>query len=106
MSSKELHASRVPAGYTPNVFEFIVPLVLLIAIAVGTFVATGAPQVNWAFAAALFSSIFIAMFKGMALGDIIDGDIFTNAGDILFDRHASLGVDRSACVRCRWSRLC
>lgn len=73
MSSKELHTSRVPAGYTPNVFEFIVPLVLLIAIAVGTFVATGSPQVNWAFAAALFSSIFIAMFKGMALGDIIDG---------------------------------
>lgn len=73
MSSKELHASRVPAGYTPNVFEFIVPLVLLIGIAVGTFAATGSPQVNWAFAAALFSSIFIAMFKGMALGDIIDG---------------------------------
>ncbi len=73
LSSKELHASRVPEGYTPNVFEFLVPLVLLIGIAVGTFVFSGSPQVNWAFAAALFSSIFIAMFKGMALGDIIDG---------------------------------
>jgi len=73
LSSKELHASNVPPGYNPNVLEFVIPLALLIAIAVGTFIINGAPQVNWAFATALFVSIFIAMFKGMSLGNIIEG---------------------------------
>ena len=73
LSSKELHASNVPAGYKPHVLEFLVPLFVLIGIAVGTFVAFGSPQVNWAFATALFLSIFIAMFKGMSLGNIIEG---------------------------------
>ena len=73
LSSKELHASHVPDGYTPNVLEFIVPLLLLIGIAVGTFVAYGSPQVNWAFATALMFSIFVALFKGMSLGNIIEG---------------------------------
>lgn len=73
LSSKELHASHVPEGYTPNVLEFIVPLLLLIGIAVGTFVANGSPQVNWAFATALMFSIFVALLKGMSLGNIIEG---------------------------------
>ncbi len=73
MSAKELHTSRVPDGYTPAVFEFLLPLLLLIGIAVGTFIASGSPQVNWAFGAALMSSIFMALFKGMRLGDVIEG---------------------------------
>ncbi len=73
LSSKELQASHVPEGYTPNVLEFILPLLLLIGIAVGTFVANGSPQVNWAFAAALFFSIFVALIKGMSLGNVIEG---------------------------------
>ena len=73
LSSKELQASHVPEGYTPNVLEFVVPLLLLIGIAVGTFVVNGSPQVNWAFAAALFLSIFVALFKGMSLVNIIEG---------------------------------
>jgi Na+/H+ antiporter NhaC len=59
LSSKELHASHVPEGYQPNVLEFVVPLLLLIGIAVGTFIAFGSPQVNWAFATALLFSIFV-----------------------------------------------
>jgi Na+/H+ antiporter NhaC len=73
LSAKELHASHVPAGYTPNVLEFIVPLVVLIGVAVGTFVFGGVPQVNWAFASALMISIFIALVKGMSLGNVIEG---------------------------------
>ncbi|WP_405223364.1 Na+/H+ antiporter NhaC family protein [Lentisalinibacter sediminis] len=73
MSAKELHASHVPPGYRPQVAEFFVPLALLIAIAVGTFVAMGTPRVNWAFGAALLLSVLVALFKGMHLGQVIEG---------------------------------
>ena len=73
LSSKELHASHVPEGYSPNVLEFVVPLLLLIGIAVGTFIAFGSPQVNWAFATALLFSVFVALIKGMSLGNVIEG---------------------------------
>jgi Na+/H+ antiporter NhaC len=72
-SAVELHASNVPAGYSPNVLEFVAPLILLITIAVGSFVAFGSPQVNWAFGAALLLSASIAMLKGMSLSDVING---------------------------------
>jgi Na+/H+ antiporter NhaC len=73
LSSKELQASNVPKGYNPNVLEFFVPLVLLISIAVGTFLVRGSPQVNWAFASALLVSALVALFKGMSLGNVIEG---------------------------------
>ncbi|NNF15902.1 MAG: sodium:proton antiporter [Gammaproteobacteria bacterium] len=73
MSARELQASHVPVGYAPAVFEFVVPLLLLISIAVGTFVLMGTPKVNWAFGAALLSSVLIALFKGMTLGHVIEG---------------------------------
>jgi Na+/H+ antiporter NhaC len=73
LSSKELHASNVPKGYNPNVLEFFVPLVLLIGIAVGTFLVRGSPQVNWAFGTALLVSALVALLKGMSLGNVIEG---------------------------------
>ena len=73
MSAPELHESRVPEGYQPQVFEFFVPLLLLIGIAVGTFIFRGSPQVNWAFGAALVSSVLFALFKGMRLRSVIEG---------------------------------
>ncbi len=73
MSAKELQTSRVPLGYEPAVFEFIVPLLLLIGIAVATFLISGSPQVNWAFGAALAVSAAIALIKGMRLAELIEG---------------------------------
>lgn len=73
LSAKELQASHIPEGYNPNVLEFIIPIAILIGIAVGTFVFIGVPKVNWAFAAALLVSILIALFKGMSLGNVIEG---------------------------------
>lgn len=73
LSAKELHASNVPQGYTPNVLEFFIPLILLISIAVGTFVVRGSPQVNWAFGCALLVSVLIALAKGMSLGNVVEG---------------------------------
>jgi hypothetical protein len=53
--------------------EFILPILLLIAVAIGTFVATGSPQINWAFGSALGLCMVMALFKGMQLSDLLDG---------------------------------
>ncbi|MCY4662665.1 MAG: sodium:proton antiporter [Acidobacteria bacterium] len=73
LSSRELQASHVPAGYTPHVIEFFLPLGALIAIAVGTFVAFGSPNVQWAFGVALLLAAGMALAKGMALKDLLSG---------------------------------
>ena len=73
ISAPELHTSHVPDGYVPNVLEFVVPLVLLMAIAIGSFIWLGSPQVNWAFGAALLLAVSIALLKGMSLREVIDG---------------------------------
>lgn len=73
MSAPELHSDTVPDGYTPHVAEFFLPLLLLIGVAVGTFVIAGTPQINWAFAAALLLSALVALFKGMSLTHLVEG---------------------------------
>ncbi|MBW8182446.1 Na+/H+ antiporter NhaC family protein [Shewanella nanhaiensis] len=73
LSAKELQTVAVPANYRSNMLEFVVPLVCLICIAIGTFIALGSPKVNWAFTAALLLSGGIALIKGMSLNDLIDG---------------------------------
>ncbi len=75
LSAKELQASHVPEGYKPRVYEFFIPLGLLIAIAVGTFLfsESGSPNVQWAFGAALILSAIIALARGMELADVIEG---------------------------------
>lgn len=73
MSADELQITKVPEGYKPNVLEFIIPLVVLISIAIGTFVFMGSPKVNWAFGSALLISVLVALAKGMHLGHVIEG---------------------------------
>ncbi len=73
LSSNELHHSKVPHGYKPHFLEFVLPLLLLIAIAVGSFIFLGSPKVNWAFGAALMLSAIVALAKKMALSDLLDG---------------------------------
>ena len=73
ISSPELHTNHVPADYSPSIAEFIAPLLLLVFVAVGSFVILGSPQVNWAFGAALLLAIVIALLKGMSLRQVIDG---------------------------------
>lgn len=73
LSAKELQDTQIPKGYKPNALEFILPLISLITIAVMTFLYTGSPEVNWAFAVALLMSAFIALAKGMSLDDVIEG---------------------------------
>jgi len=73
LSAKELQTCDVPHGYKPNVLEFVLPLLSLITIAIGTFIALGSPKINWAFGTALLMSAFIALAKGMSLGHLIEG---------------------------------
>ena len=73
LSAKELQASQVPAGYKPHVMEFFLPLGTLIGIAVGTFIAYGSPNVQWAFGAALLLAAGMALAKGMSLKDLLSG---------------------------------
>ena len=73
LSARELQTSNVPAGYTPHVLEFFLPLGTLIGIAIGTFVVTGSPNVHWAFGAALLLAVGIALAKGMALKELMAG---------------------------------
>jgi Na+/H+ antiporter NhaC len=73
VSAKELHQTSVPEGYQAHVLEFILPLVSLILIAIGSYVVTGSPQIHWAFSGALLLSIFIALAKGMQLTQVLEG---------------------------------
>ncbi len=69
----EIGESEVPVAYEPSVTEFVLPLVLLISIAVGTFVAFGSPNVHWAFGAALLVAGGLALARGMTLKELVDG---------------------------------
>ena len=73
LSAKELQASNVPEGYTPHVMEFFLPLISLIGIAVGTFIVSGSPNVQWAFGTALLLAAGMALAKGMSLRDLVSG---------------------------------
>ena len=73
LASKELEVQEVPAGYVPNLLEFVIPLVALIGIAVGTFIAFGSPNVLWAFAVALLLAALMGLARGLSLRDLMDG---------------------------------
>ncbi|MXW20226.1 MAG: sodium:proton antiporter [Gammaproteobacteria bacterium] len=72
LAAKELQGSNVPEGYKPHILEFFLPLGTLIALAVGTFIAFGSPNVHWAFGAALLLAAGMALAKGMSLKDLMD----------------------------------
>lgn len=73
MSAKELEENKVPAHYTPHIIDFIVPLLLIIGVAIGTFIATDSPHVRLAFALALGSAILLALFRGLKIVEVIEG---------------------------------
>jgi Na+/H+ antiporter NhaC len=59
--------------YDSHPLEFVIPLVALIAIAVGTGFLVGSPQVRWAFAAALVIAGATAICRGMSLTSLVEG---------------------------------
>lgn len=65
------------APYPPKVLDFVLPLLLILGVAIGTFIWLGSPRVHWAFGAALLVSFFTTIIRGMrvtaAIDAIIDG---------------------------------
>lgn len=72
-ASESLQASQVPEGYRPAAFEFLLPLILIIGIAVGTYVVLDSPNVLWAFAVAVIVGALTSRLRGMSLKDLIEG---------------------------------
>lgn len=73
LSAKELQICDVPTYYTPHALDFVLPLLLLIGVAVFTFIFIGTPKVNWAFGCALLLSALLALGKGMSLNHLLAG---------------------------------
>ncbi len=73
LMSRELESADVPEGYRPSVWEFFIPLGLIIGISIGTFIGMGSAKVLWGFAAALVVSFGMTLFRGMSLSDAIEG---------------------------------
>lgn len=64
-----------PENYPVNPLDFLLPLVVLLGIAVGTYAVWQSPQVLWAFCAALFVAALMAAAKGMTLRQIVSAVI-------------------------------
>jgi len=79
MSSKELEELKIPEGYVTSNFDFVVPILTLIGVAVGGLiynqVVNGAVRIpiNEAFVLSVLSAMVLAMVKGMKLTEVIDG---------------------------------
>jgi Na+/H+ antiporter NhaC len=73
LSARELQSSHVPPHYTPHIVDFVLPLVGLIGVAVGTFIYLGYPQVRWAFGFALILAASLALLRGMRLRELMEG---------------------------------
>ncbi len=79
MSSKELEELKVPEGYKTTNWDFAVPIVTLIGVAVGGLiynqVVNGAVRIpiNEAFVLSVLSAMILAIMKGMKLTEVIEG---------------------------------
>ncbi len=82
--------------YQSHPLEFVIPLVALIAIAVGTGFLVGSPQVRWAFAAAMTIAGATAICRGMSLTSLVEG-----IGEGLTECH---GCFSDPCPGCRIGR--
>ena len=79
MSSKELEELKVPEGYKTTNWDFSVPILTLIGVAVGGLIFNQAVHgavripINEAFVLSVLSAMILALIKGMRLNEVIDG---------------------------------
>lgn len=66
-------AKQVAEGYTPNLWDFLLPISLLIGIAVIPYVCFDTNLINEAFVACLLSAMLLAWLQGMRVKDIMEG---------------------------------
>jgi Na+/H+ antiporter NhaC len=60
-------------SYSPSLWDFFLPLGVLLGLAVGPYVLFDTSWINEAFMASVLSAMILAAFRGMSLGDILDG---------------------------------
>ncbi|MBC2596031.1 sodium:proton antiporter [Ruficoccus amylovorans] len=73
MLARELETSDPPEGYRPSVWEFFVPLGLIVGVALGTAFWFGSPDVHSAFGIALLVAFGVTLARGMSLEDAVGG---------------------------------
>ena len=73
LTADELTEMRISPGYRPGIEDFLVPMLVLIGVAMGSFFLIGSVWIAEAFGLALLTAILMALIKGMALGDAMDG---------------------------------
>ena len=73
LQSAATAAVRVPEGYRPVAWEFVLPVGLIIGIAVGTYLFLDSPDVLSGFGIALLAAFLASRLRGMALRDLMDG---------------------------------
>lgn len=63
----------IPEGYETSVWEFFIPIGLIIGISMYTFFVQGSPKVSWGFGIALLVALLMSLYRGMKLRTIIEG---------------------------------
>lgn len=73
LTSKELSTVSVPEGYPTGNDDFLVPIGTLLSIAIIPKIALGKMYISEAFLLAVLSAMFLALYKGMRLNEVIEG---------------------------------
>jgi Na+/H+ antiporter NhaC len=73
LAPAELTVPQVPAGYRPGLADFALPILTLLGVAIVPYLLTGTVRIAEAFGLALLSAVSLALLKGMALRDVLDG---------------------------------
>lgn len=73
ITSDELVTLKLPADYKPGVIDFALPMGVLLAVVIGSYVLTGDVLIAQGFGLAVVVAIVLALIKGLSLNEAIDG---------------------------------
>ena len=71
--TQSMNVVHVPKGYTPHIMEFVIPILLIIGISIGTFIVMSSPKIRWGFGAAVVVAWAMALMRGMSLKHLMSG---------------------------------
>ena len=71
--SRELTNLEIPSDYSPGIWDFLLPIGVLLTVAIVPYIVAGQLHVSEAFVLAVLSGILLALYKGMPLKTIMEG---------------------------------
>ena len=71
--ARELTDLNIPEGYKPSILDFLTPIGVLLAVAIGPYIIFGKLYVSEAFVLSLLSAMALALYRGMKLKTVIEG---------------------------------